>query len=328
MTTMTHDTPVRNHLRAGLLFALLSASSFGLSGPLARGLMNAGWSPAAVVTVRVLLGGLVLLPIALYQLHGNWNLLRRNASLLLGYGLLAVAGAQLAYFNAVAHMDVGVALLVEYTAPVAVIVWLWLRHQQRPGRVTVLGALIAVVGLILVLDLISGVDTSWIGIAWSLGAMVGASAYFILSARGDTEVPGSVLATSGLLIGGLAILIAGLAGVVPMRTATAEVSFQGFTTPWWAPVIALGVVTASLSYMTGIAGARRLGSRLASFVALTEVLAAIVFAWALLGQTPRPIQLLGGALILIGVVVVKLGEPAETTTATAEAAPISDPAAA
>ena len=70
----------------------------------------------------------------------------------------------------------------------------------------------------------------------------------------------------------------------------------------------LGLVTAAFAYVTGIEAGRRLGSRLASFVALCEVLAAVVFAWLLLGELPRTIQLAGGVLVLAGVVVVKLGE--------------------
>ena len=71
---------------------------------------------------------------------------------------------------------------------------------------------------------------------------------------------------------------------------------------WWLPMLLLGVVTAALAYVTGIAATRRLGSRLASFVALTEVLAAVLWAWVLLGELPRSVQLLGGVLILAGVV--------------------------
>jgi len=74
------------------------------------------------------------------------------------------------------------------------------------------------------------------------------------------------------------------------------------------PVISRVGGNAALAYVTGIAATRRLGSRLASFVALTEVLAALGFAWILLGQAPRPVQLLGGALVLLGVVIVKSGE--------------------
>ncbi|MFI1920237.1 EamA family transporter [Nocardia sp. NPDC020380] len=314
MAALTNDMAVahRSRLRSGLLVAALSAASFGLSGSLARGLMNAGWSPASVVIVRVLLGAVVLLPAAVIQLRGDWKLLRRNAGLFAGYGLLAVAGAQLAYFNAVDHMAVGAALLIEYTAPIAVVLYFWLRHSQRPTRATVLGAVIGIAGLVLVLDLRSGVSTSWIGIAWALGAMVGAAGYFVLSTHGGDAVPGTVLATGGLLIGGFGILLAGLIGIVPLHATTRSVAFEGFTTQWWTPLLALGVITAAISYVTGIAATRLLGSRLASFAALTEVLAAIVFAWLLLGETPHPVQFAGGALILAGVVIVRLGEPRPT----------------
>ena len=68
------------------------------------------------------------------------------------------------------------------------------------------------------------------------------------------------------------------------------------------------MITAALAYTTGIAASRRLGSRLASFVALLEVVAAVGFAWLLLDQLPGTLQLVGGAFVLAGVVVVKLGE--------------------
>jgi drug/metabolite transporter (DMT)-like permease len=89
----------------------------------------------------------------------------------------------------------------------------------------------------------------------------------------------------------------------------------GFTVAWWPTVLVLGVVTAALAYVAGIAATRRLGARLASFVALTEVLTALVLAWLLLGEAPRAIQLAGGALILVGVVVVRLGEPRSSSPA-------------
>jgi drug/metabolite transporter (DMT)-like permease len=96
--------------------------------------------------------------------------------------------------------------------------------------------------------------------------------------------------------------------MVPLHAATAPVAYRGSAVPFWLPLLGLGVVTAAVSYVSGIAASRRLGSRLASFVALLEVLFALVFAWLLLAELPRTVQFLGGALILVGVVVVKLGE--------------------
>ena len=70
---------------------------------------------------------------------------------------------------------------------------------------------------------------------------------------------------------------------------------------WWLPLVGLGVVTAALAYVAGIAAGRLLGPRLSSFIGLFEVVSAIGFAWLLLGELPRTIQLVGGVLILAGV---------------------------
>jgi drug/metabolite transporter (DMT)-like permease len=306
MTAVAPDAG-RSATLSGMGFAVVSAASFGLSGSLGSGLMDAGWSSGSAVAARVLVAAAVLLPAAIAQLRGRWSLLRGHLGTLLGYGLVAVAGAQLAYFNAVQHMQVGVALLVEYVAPVAVVVWLWARHGQRPGRLTVAGGGLALIGLVLVLGLLSGVQVSLVGVLWALVAMVSVSVYFVMSASQD-GLPGLVLATGGLLVGGFALLAAGLLDVIPLATATDAVTFRPVTAPWWLVVLGLALVTAAVAYVSGIAATRRLGSRLASFVALGEVLVALGAAWVLLGEVPTLLQVLGGLLVLAGVVVVKVGE--------------------
>ncbi|HEX5860716.1 MAG TPA: DMT family transporter [Nocardioides sp.] len=311
MTTMTHDArTVRPPSRtaSGLAFALVSAVTFGLSGALARPLLESGWSAGAVVLIRVGLAAAIVAPVAAVALRGQWGTLRRNAGLIVTYGVLAVAGAQFCYFSAVSHMQVGPALLIEYTAPAAVVVWLWLRHGQRPGAVTLVGAGLAALGLVLVLDLLSGAELSVPGVLWALAAMVGAAAYFVISADESTGLPPLALAAGGLVVGTLALAGLGLVGLLPLDRATAPVDYAGVTMAPWVPLALLGLVTAAIAYTTGIAAIRRLGSRLASFVALTEVLSGVVWAWLLLDELPGALQLLGGALILAGVVAVKLGE--------------------
>jgi drug/metabolite transporter (DMT)-like permease len=207
-------------------------------------------------------------------------------------------------------MDVGLALLIEYTAPVAVLLWLWLRHGERPTRRSMLGAGIAFVGLVLMLDVVTGADVNVAGILWALGAMVGAASYFVLSAQADTGLPPIALAGSGLLVGALGLTVAGAIGVLPMAWTTDDIAYRFGSVPWFVPVLAMGVVATALAYVLGIASTRMLGSRLASFVALAEVVAALLFGWLLLGQLPDLLQAFGGVLILTGVILVKLGEPA------------------
>ncbi len=277
---------------------------------MARSLLDTGWTAGAAVTLRITIGAVALMIPAAVAMRGRWTALRepRVIGSLTGYGILAVAVPQLCYFYAVQTLQVGVALLIEYTAPVVVIAWMWIRHRQRPTLLTFVGAVVAAAGLTLVLQIFGSVSLDAAGVAWALGAMVGAAGYFVMSGNSASEIPGIAMAAGGLLSAAVMLGLSGAVGVLPMSMSTDDVQLAGNTTPWWVPMAILGLVTTALAYATGIAATRRLGPRLASFVALAEVLAAIVAAWMFLGEVPAAIQLAGGALIVAGVVVVKLGE--------------------
>ena len=238
MTTLTHDgLAVRTRrTRFGFGFAALAAASFGLSGALASSLLRTGWSPAALVLCRLVVGALVLVVPALVELRGRWHLLRANAALLLTYGAVAVAGCQLAYFSAVERLPVAVALLVEYTAPVAVIAWLWARHHQRPTRLTALGAVVSGIGLALVLDVFSVGAVDGLGVVLALLAMAGCAYFFIVSASGDDGLPPIVLAAGGLVVGAVCLGAAAALGVVTLSATTADATYRGTPVPWWVPV--------------------------------------------------------------------------------------------
>jgi drug/metabolite transporter (DMT)-like permease len=315
MATMTHDTGsvvAPRRAGAGLGWAVVAAASFGLSGALASGLLAAGWSPAALVLCRIGLGAVVLAIPAVVALHGRWRLLRANAGFLVVFGFVAVAGCQFSYFNAVERLPVAVAILIEYTAPVAVVCWMWARHHQVPSGLTFAGAAVAIAGLLLVLNVLSVGSVDGIGVLWALGGMVGCAFFFVVSSGEDNGLPPIVLAAGGLTVGSALLGLAGLAGLVDMSGSTTAATYNGAHVAWWLPVLALGVVTAAVAYLAGIFASRSLGARLASFLGLLEVLFSVVFAWLLLGQLPGALQLLGGVLLLGGVIVVRAGEPTVT----------------
>ena len=295
--------------RAGLTLAVLSAATFGTSGAFASSLIGAGWSPAAAVITRIAVAALVLTVPAVLQLRGRWSLLRRGAGRAAAYGLVAVAGCQLFYFNAIERMPVGVALLLEYLAAVIVVGWLWLRHGQRPRRLTIVGAVAAVAGLAMVLDLGGSAQIDPIGVMWGLLAAVGLAIYFLLGAGVDEEpLPPVVMAWAGMCVGAAALAALGWAGVLAVTATTGKVDFIGHRVSWVVPVLGLSLMAAALAYVAGIGAARRLGAKLASFVGMSEVLFAILFAWLLLGQLPSAVQFLGGAFILAGVTLVRADE--------------------
>jgi drug/metabolite transporter (DMT)-like permease len=292
---------------AGLAIALLSAASFGLSGSLARSLLDLGWTPAAVVAVRIT-GAFVLLAVPCLVLLRRTGLptLRQTGRMAV-YGVVAVALAQLCYFSAVQYLSVGVALLLEYLAPVLLIFWHWARSGRRPAWSVFGGAALALLGLVFVLDLRSGVTLDPVGVLWGLGAAVCLCAYFVLSESSGRSgaVPPLLLTTVGTGVGGAVILAAAAVGLLPLAARTGDTVLAGTQVGWWLPVLLLVGVTAVLAYLTGIVAVRRLGSSVASFVSLAEVLFAVLFAVVLLSQQPSGGQLVGGALVLAGIAVVQ-----------------------
>ena len=138
----------------------------------------------------------------------------------------------------------------------------------------------------LVLDLLSGADLAPAGVLWALIAMVCAASYFVLAAKPRPGLPPVALAGAGLATGALVLAALGAVGILPMHATTASPVYADSAVAWWLPLLGLGVVTAGFAYCTGIAASRRLGSRLASFVALLEVVAGVTFAWLLLDQLP------------------------------------------
>jgi drug/metabolite transporter (DMT)-like permease len=293
---------------AGLGLALASSATFGTSGSFATSLIRTGWTPVAAATVRICVAAAVLTIPAMLQLRGRFAELRRGTKLTAAYGVFAVAAAQVCYFNAVAHLSVAVALLLEYSGILLVIAWLWLTRGHRPRRLTVAGAATALIGLTLVLNLLSDHHLDPAGVGWAVGAAIGLAVYFVMSANTDDGLPPLVFAWGGLVAGGAALLIADVVGALPFHAPRAAVTLGGATMPWIVPVVGLSVVAAAIAYATGVAGVRLLGAKLASFVGLTEVLFAVVVAWWLLGQSLTAAQLLGGALVVAGIALVRLDE--------------------
>ena len=329
----------RGRAWGGLSIALVSAATFGTSGTFGTSLLDAGWTPGTAVLARITLAALILTVPAVIALRGQWTLLRRSWPTTTAYGLIGVVGCQVCYFNALQRMPVGIALLVEYTGAILVVAWLWLRHGQRPRRLTIAGAATAIGGLALMVAIgpaspegasakaSGGIAPA--GLAWALGAAVSMAVYFVLSAgrsspaagspaqegavddapeAGAPSLPPIALAWAGLWAGAafLGLLLA--VHALPYGAGAGDVTLLRHQVPWILPVVGIAVLSTATGYSTGIIAARRLGAKLASFIGMAEILFAVIYAWALLGQLPSVTQFLGGALILGGVTLVKIDE--------------------
>lgn len=293
---------------AGFLLAIGSAASFALSGIFASALISAGWSAGAAAAARILVAALVLAVPTIVVLRGQWALVRRAWWPILLFGLLAVAGCQLAFFLAVEFIPPSLALLIEFMGPVLLMLWMWLRTRIAPHGVTLLGAAIAVLGLVAVSGVGLGGALHPLGILFALIAAVGNAAYYATGAASDHGIPPLPFVGLGLAVAAVALVAAGAVGLLPITvTDVAPVIAEVELSPI-AVVAGMALISTVLAYVLGVSASRRLGATVASFTGYSEPLFGILWTIVLLSMVPSGAQWIGAALIVAGVVTVKVGE--------------------
>lgn len=313
-----------NRTAVGFGLVLLSAFFFAASGPYAKAMYASGWSPGAVVLLRLLGCALVLLIPTIISLRGRWREVVRGWRTVVSYGVVSMAGVQLLYFLAVEHLAVAVALLLEMTAPLLIVFWLWATTRIRPATVTFIGMAVSLVGLVLVLDP-GGSELSLAGVVFALGAAVCLASYFMVSAKVEVDVPPVALTGLGMAVGTLVVAGLLLLGVLPADFSTADVTLGASPYSWVVPILII-VFTTVGAYVCGILGLRMVGATVGSFVNLTEVPFSVIVAWLVVAELPSVIQMYGGIGIVVGVVFIKWGEVRQERRIQRRVVLLSDPA--
>lgn len=301
-------TPVATSPVTGFALALASAATFAFSGIFASALMTAGWSPGAAAITRIGLAALVLAPPTLIMMRGEWHLVRRAWKQVLLFGLLAVAGCQLAFFLAVEHIAPSLALLIEFMGPVLLMLFLWARTRIAPHRITLLGALIAFAGLITISGIAVGGALHPLGIFFALIAAVGNATFYATGASTEHGIAPLPFVGIGLFVAAVALALASFTGFLPFIATPGPVTLAGSPVSLWVPIAGMVLVSTVLAYVLGVGASRLLGATVASFTGYSEPLFAIVWSILLLGIAPTLSQWIGAALIIGGVAAVKVGE--------------------
>ncbi|MFF3457812.1 DMT family transporter [Streptomyces sp. NPDC002730] len=310
---------------AGLGLALGSAFAFGGSGVAAKPLIEAGLDPLHVVWLRVAGSALVMLPVA----WRHRDLVLRRPALLVGFGLLAVAGVQACYFAAISRIPVGVALLVEYLGPALLLGWVRFVQRRPVTRAAAVGVVLAVGGLACVVEVWAGLSFDAFGLMLALGAACCQVGYFVLADQGsdgdDPADPLGVIAY-GLLIGTVVLTVVARPWGMDWSLLGGSADLGGTQLPaalllGWVVLIATVV-----AYVTGVVSVRKLSPQVAGVVACLEAVIATVLAWVLLREHLSAPQIFGGAMVLMGAFIAQSQAPKAPSGPVAGGGPEGGPA--
>jgi len=289
----------------GIGLGLAAGLAFGAGGVFVKPLLESGWSPGAAVLARISVAAVLLAVPGLIALRFDLRPLWRARWTVLLYGLVAVAGVQFAFYASLERIPVSTTLLIEYLAPIALVLFAWVRTRRMPHRIVLAGSVLAIAGLVLVIGP-GGGSLDPIGLLFAAIAMIGVCVYYAIGERAADQLPPVALIAAGFVVGAVALAVTGAIGLMPMEAAFTEVPFLGGAVPWWVLLLIVGALSTAFAYVAGIAAIRILGSRLSAFLGLSEVVFAGIVGWILIGEALGALQILGGVLILAGIICVRL----------------------
>lgn len=299
-------------LLLGYVLYLLGALAFAINGTVSKAILLSGLDPARVSQLRVTGAFLILLAFVAVTRPERLKIERREWPYLVAYGILGVSMTQYLYFVALQYLPVGVALLIEFTAPVFVTLWFRFVLKEATRSTVWLALTIALLGLALVAEVWRGFTFDAIGLIAAFGAALALSTYYILTDR-QVRLPEPRDPVSLTMWGfGFAALFW---VVVQPWWSFPWSDFQGSSDPQLGSIvgdrplwilstwmIVLGTV---VPFWLVVASMRHLRASQASVVGLTEPLFAIIVAWVVLSEALSGVQLVGGVLILVGVILAE-----------------------
>lgn len=237
------------------------------------------------------------------------HIARSVALFLVAFGLVGIALVQWLYFVALEHLPVGVALLIEFTAPLFVALFARLVYKEHVRRRLWVSVALCLTGLALVVELWSGVAFSTVGVTAAFGGALALTAYLLMAERERRHRDAASLSFYGFFFAALLWAVVQPLWNFPWDALDDEVSLQEnlseYSAPVWALVAFIVVIGTMVTFSLLTGSLRHISATRASIVATLEPVVATVIAWAWLGESFGPTQLLGGAIVIAGILVAQ-----------------------
>ena len=295
--------------RLGYVMVATAATLFAVNGSVSKVVLGSGLSSLELAQIRNTCAALLFLVFLLVVAPGRLRVGRRELLFLIAFGLVGIALVQWLYFVAIENLPVGIALLIEFTAPLFVALFARFVYKEHVRRRIWVAVLLCLTGLALVVELCSGVELSTVGITAAFGGALALTAYLLMAERERRHRDAASLSFYGFLFAAILWAVIQPLWQFPWHVLGDEVSLQGnlseHTAPVWALVTFIVVIGTMVTFSLLTGSLRHISATRASIVATLEPVVATVVAWAWLGESFGPTQLVGGAVVIAGILVAQ-----------------------
>jgi drug/metabolite transporter (DMT)-like permease len=291
--------------RLGYAMVATAATLFAVNGSVSKVVLDSTLSSLELAQIRSTCAALGLLAFLLAFARPHLRVSRNELLFLIAFGVVGVALVQWLYFVAIHNLPVGIALLIEFTAPLFVALFARFVYKERIRRRIWVAVALCISGLALVVEVWAGVAFSTVGVTAALGGAFGLTAYLLMAERERRQRDPISLSFYGFLFAALLWAVVQPLWRFPWGALDDTVSLQGnlseYTAPVWLLVGFIIVVGTMITFSLLTGALRHLSATRASIVATLEPVIATVVAWLWLGEAFGTPQLIGGSVVLAAI---------------------------
>ena len=291
----------------GEFYLVMGALVFAFNGVISTVVLD-HISPFRLAQVRSVGAFLILLTITLITQRKSLKASKKQLPMLAAYGIIGFAAVQAGYFLGIQRgVPLSLVLIVEFTAPIWIALWIkYVRKSFVPASMW--GAIaLSLLGLILLAQVWNGLSFDLLGLLGALFSAFALTAYFLIGKNFGTSRSALSLTVWGLGMASLTWLVSMPIWEFPFEVFTIDMDLQGVfagnTMPGWILILWIITMGTIVPYLFVIAGLRLLSASTSSVIGMLEPVLAGVFAWIWLEQSWNGIQLIGAAVVLVGIYI-------------------------
>lgn len=287
------------------IYLLFGSLFFAISSIPAKIAMEAGLSAWRLTQIRTT-GAFLILFLYVYAINKkSLRIKRKELPILIVFGLFGFAAVNLLYFLAIQRLNVGIALIIEFTAPIWVVLWLRFIQKRIVSKLMWWGLVIGLTGLVLIAQVWRGLTLDGLGVLFALLCAFALAIYFLV---GEKLV--GVKSSEATMAWGLGVSSAFFAIIQPWWTFPFEQlqsviqltgRFSQISLPTYYLVFWVIVFGTAVPYFLVLTGLRGLSAATTSAIGMSEPVFGGIFAWIVLYEKLNFIQSLGAIVVLVGI---------------------------
>ena len=287
------------------IYLVFGSLFFAISSIPAKLAMESGLSAFRLTQIRTMGAFLVLFLYVYLKNKSSLRINRKELPIFIAFGLFGFAAVNLFYFLAIQRLNVGVALIIEFTAPIWIVLWMRFIQKKIVSKLMWWGLVIGLTGLVLIAQVWRGLTLDGLGVTFALLDAFALALYFLV---GEKLV--GVKSSEATMAWGFGVSSAFFAIIQPWWTFPFEElgrvveltgRLAGISIPTYYLILWIIVLGTAVPYFLVLNGLRGLSAATSSSIGMLEPVFGGIFAWIFLYEKLNFIQSVGAVVVLIGI---------------------------